>query len=197
MGSRNRGKKAREQGPKRASVGSLDLDAVYAEMSKQSDRGTALIAGELVNSCLQVAIWDYFAKRGDEEDLFFREGALLGPFSARIKIAYASGVISESMRDRLTAVRKVRNHFAHEVRPHEFDEPYIVSWCDKLLEPTGPNPGRQAWKPERWRYIWNCINLCERLLDIANKAYRERVASKLAEDVQAAILQKQKPPQKD
>lgn len=72
--------------------------------------------------------------------------ALLGPdrpvstFSARIKLAYCTGHISEGTYRDLEVIREIRNDFAHSRESLSFDCPAIEAKCRRLRYPLTP-PG--------------------------------------------------------
>ena len=91
------------------------------------------------------------------EDLFFGRNALLSPFSARIRIGRAIGVYDSSFRAILDTIRRVRNVFAHSIRPITFDHTLVTQACNQLPAPTGRSDPAHHIHPSRDRYLTSCI----------------------------------------
>lgn len=62
----------------------------------------------------------------------FKGDAPLASFSARIRMAYALGIISKEMRADLDAIRDIRNVFAHAQKHITFDTHAVRSACLSL-----------------------------------------------------------------
>lgn len=101
-------------------------------LSTESDRGCALFSaayldvslGELLRCCMVQN------KKVDEE--LFKGQAPLSTFSARIKMAYFLGLISQSERTDLEIIRNVRNEFAHHPEYIDFEVQSIRDRCGNL-----------------------------------------------------------------
>jgi mannitol operon repressor len=64
------------------------------------------------------------------EELFGDAFAPLSSLSGKSKIAFVLGLITKSEMDRIDAVRKVRNVFAHEMQG-SFEHPKVKKLCGK------------------------------------------------------------------
>lgn len=101
-------------------------------LSTESDRGCALFAaayldvslGQLLRCCMVQN------KKVDEE--LFKGQAPLSTFSARIKMAYYMGLLSQSERADLEIMRSVRNEFAHHPEYLDFEVQSIRDRCGNL-----------------------------------------------------------------
>lgn len=82
----------------------------------------------------------FFVENKSIHKQFFGYGGPCGAFSSRIDTAYLLGLISKSDHQDLTAIRKIRNDFAHVHEPITFDSQAIrnrcraMSWCGDEVE---------------------------------------------------------------
>jgi regulator of PEP synthase PpsR (kinase-PPPase family) len=70
------------------------------------------------------------------EELFEGPYAPLGSLSGKTKVPYLLGLITKDERDRINAVRQVRNVFAHEIDAG-FEYPKIKKICAKPIVDCG------------------------------------------------------------
>ena len=143
---------------------------IIHELDNQTDRGAALIAAALLDTALRRTMSTRLAHFNDFERIIFEsEGAPLGSFFARIKVARALGVIGEVAEVHLDAIRRIRNQFAHSAFRIDFENELIAAEVDKLLPDTDPE-----WKPQfspaRRRYIGTAIDMM-RALDALSKEH--------------------------
>jgi hypothetical protein len=87
------------------------------------------------------------------------EARPLGTFSAKIDALRAFQWIDGNSYHDLHLIRKVRNHFAHNVDVHSFDDVPVRSWCEGLCNCDSLDSPRE---PEcRLRYINSvCVTMC-------------------------------------
>ena len=52
---------------------------------------------------------------------FFRSSGPLGSFAAKIDLALLTGLLTEDAHSDLNTMRRIRNVFAHELKPTQFD----------------------------------------------------------------------------
>jgi Mannitol repressor len=82
---------------------------------------------------LKQAITTKFVRIGNDylESIFSDGGnGPLSTFSAKIKLAYALGIVSAETRLQIERVREVRNHFAHHKDKVSFKHPSVMSVRD-------------------------------------------------------------------
>lgn len=104
----------------------LELFGVFwKQMLKESDRGFVLIASGYLEELLKNLIMAQVVEGMKEKDV------PLGPFSSRIKLAHALGIISSKEFHDLKIIRDVRNDLAHKLDV-SFDAPEIVAKCKSL-----------------------------------------------------------------
>jgi hypothetical protein len=91
-----------------------DVTKAMEELNTDGPRGTVVLAGTLIDDLLRGAILYHMRplKVEEHDSLFLSIGPLSG-FSARIRIAYAFGIVGPSVRDDLDRLRELRNAFAH------------------------------------------------------------------------------------
>jgi len=70
----------------------------------------------------------------------------LQPFSVKVRLAYALGLISEDIRKDLYYLNKIRNEFAHKAHVTSFDESPIRELCGNLS--TAKNPDGTVMAPQ-------------------------------------------------
>jgi DNA-binding MltR family transcriptional regulator len=68
----------------------------------------------------------------------FQGYAPLSTFSARIQIAFALGILPKSLRDKIEITRRMRNDFAHEWGPIDFNEPRFANRLRFIVKHTEP-----------------------------------------------------------
>jgi hypothetical protein len=133
--SRNRGqKKPSLVGLSREPLSVDDKPAARAELLEGTDRSSALVGCALVDSSLVSALTTHFVSMDETqfEELFYSRNAPLQSFSARIQVGRAIGIYGPRVGSMLDSLRKVRNVFAHSIKPLKFDHPLIEKECAKL-----------------------------------------------------------------
>ncbi|WP_377847204.1 hypothetical protein [Bosea sp. UC22_33] len=113
-----------------AAVGS---DPVWADMglymeglNNELDRGAVLISSSYLEGRLGELLKRFLVAGTDSKALVDDFNAPFGTFSARIKGTHALGIISDTERDRLDWIRRIRNEFAHNLKAN-FSEQRISS----------------------------------------------------------------------
>lgn len=110
-----------------------EVGTIFFEMAEDGARGCVLAGTSFIEDVLQGAVAYRFGHLSAKElkDLF--EGtAPLSTYSAKIKIAYAMGIIGKRTRHDLEKLRELRNAFAHSTRRLTFDLPEIANIIDGL-----------------------------------------------------------------
>ncbi|WMT90162.1 hypothetical protein [Pelagibacterium sp. H642] len=93
---------------------------VQKEMDASSDRACAIIGGSYVESCLEVALRTHLL----HDEVAFKDALSRGPlstFHGKIEVAYLSRLLSPEGRHDIHLVRKIRNHFAHNLEASDFE----------------------------------------------------------------------------
>lgn len=133
------------------------LDAFKAE----SDRGAVLVACCYLEDKIGEALRDRLVAGTGLDRLFEGGNAPFGTFSARIAGAHALGLVDDEGFRHLEMIRKIRNHFAHELNA-SFEDPKIADRCN-AFEPTDPDSlaalQRNDPKSNRDRFLFAAVAL--------------------------------------
>jgi hypothetical protein len=111
------------------------VQAILDEVKSQTDRGAAIVSAAVLDDILRMLILARFIELSvtRKEALFDRINAPLSSFSARIEVAFATGIFSNDARVALHFVRKIRNAFAHRIEQITFDHPEIKKLTDEQM----------------------------------------------------------------
>lgn len=86
----------------------------YEQLHLESERGSAIVGGALIEDALEEMLKALMiASIRKDDELFKASYAPLGSFSAKIDVAYRTGLISPKVRKSLHLIRDLRNDFAH------------------------------------------------------------------------------------
>ncbi len=152
-----------------------DFTRFLSEFQGETDRGAALVGAALIDLRLSNTLRAFMVSPKAAADLLNRGTAALGPFSSRIKATFALGLIDKHERGECDLIRKVRNEFAHQAHGLTFDDPKIMTLCDKLQSDLPGGREAHAGKP---RFVF--INAV--ILTVMRLTYRaERVAAERRE----------------
>lgn len=147
-----------------------EIDAHFELIGKMSDREAALSYGALLENIIEDALIANMLVLNERrfEELFRDPGAPLQSWSAKITLAHALGLIGDEMRRQMDQVRKIRNTFAHAMRPLDFANPTLTAEGMKL-------DARRMLRPEltpaefsddpRGRYCDACHMMINHLMD--------------------------------
>src|SRR5947209_1634118 len=84
-------------------------------LNKESPRGQVLISIGYMEQVLEDILRAFMLEIKTVDDLFKGGNAPIGTFSAKMKAAYALGLISEDEFHDFELIRRIRNHFAHSM----------------------------------------------------------------------------------
>jgi DNA-binding MltR family transcriptional regulator len=98
-----------------------DDKPILAEIDNQTDRGAAIIAAAYLDERLSSAIKARLNDHPEAGKALFKSDGPLGSFSSRINLGLLMGVYDERTHKVLNTVRKIRNEFAHNTKPMNFD----------------------------------------------------------------------------
>lgn len=105
---------------------------VNAELVDSSDRVAVLVGATILDMQLERLLRGFFVDDEQEVNKLIasaNQSAPLSSFSARIRTAYCLGLIHKSERDDLSAIREIRNVFAHNILNCTFDNSDVVKIC--------------------------------------------------------------------
>jgi len=112
---------------------------------------------------LKQAITTKFVRIGNDylESIFSDGGnGPLSTFSAKIKLAYALGIVSAETRLQIERVREVRNHFAHHKDKVSFKHPSVMSVCSFFKQKKSLTEEDKETNIEKtYTKIYVCTNL--------------------------------------
>lgn len=105
-------------------------------VSDQSELGQILITGSFVDNQLRIILESFLVEGRAGADLLDGMNAPIGTFSARIQVAYALGLIDQREYDSITAIRRIRNEFAHKITT-DFGNAALTKHFNKLAWAAG------------------------------------------------------------
>jgi DNA-binding MltR family transcriptional regulator len=116
-----------------------DFKAVAETLLKESDRGCVIFSASLLDEGLENLIRacchaDAPSIKSSVNPLF-QTYAPLSTFSGKIQLCYAFRLIPKILRDDLELVRKMRNDFAHNYGPIDFNDPKCRQRFDLFIGP--------------------------------------------------------------
>lgn len=132
-------------GPRTTADGPMHELFPYASPLVQSepsdDRSVALIAATVIEQGLEAALLTKFVQLDPHEEryIFSDDSAPLRHFDAKIRLAYALGIIGENAKEDLSVFRKIRNTFAHSRLEIDFSTPVVHSAIGLLNLPNRVN----------------------------------------------------------
>lgn len=118
-----------------------EADKLIAQaLTKESDRGCVILSAAWLNEALEELLRSVC--RSTPEDIratidpLFQGYAPLATFSARIQLAFGLGILPHGLRDKIEIIRRMRNDFAHESGPVDFNDSRCANRLNLLLLPT-------------------------------------------------------------
>jgi DNA-binding MltR family transcriptional regulator len=110
---------------------------VATALVKESDRGCVILGAALMDEALEELLRSVCRQTPSDikanVDPLFQGYAPLATFSARIQVAFALGILPRGLRDKIEIIRRLRNDFAHEWGPIDFDDPRFASRLQVLI----------------------------------------------------------------
>ena len=111
----------------------------YEQLSLESERGSAIVGAVLIEEALEEILKALLIAPAKKDDELFKDSyAPLGSFSAKIDVAYRTGLISPKVRSSLHLIRDLRNDFAHKSLQINFE---TQSVRDRIRELFNLNKG--------------------------------------------------------
>lgn len=112
----------------------------------ETDRGLVIVSAATLHDRLVSLLKAFFEPQTDnrerEIDRLFQGYNPLGSFSACIDVAYALGLLTSDLTFKLNLIRRMRNIFAHESGPRNFNDPRIGNRLDALFARVSPGEER-------------------------------------------------------
>lgn len=129
-----------------------ELRTVLEHSAGESDRGITLIIAAHIETCLRRILEAVLINSNEGTSLFEGPYAPFGTLSGKTQAAFVLGLITRGERDRIDAVRGVRNVFAHEANA-SFDHTKIMKICNKPIV----NGGRMILREEFLHMASNAV----------------------------------------
>jgi hypothetical protein len=108
----------------------LELLQHMRAAADESDRGEVIFVTAQIDLYLRRVLESFLIDDKSVEDLFDTPFAPFSTLSGKTKVAYLMGLISKTEAQRIDAVRKVRNVFAHDLGA-SFDHEDVKKLCSK------------------------------------------------------------------
>jgi mannitol operon repressor len=122
------------------------------ELQKETPRGAVIISGVVIGELLGKTLEQYLTDHKDVKKLLNGGvSAPLGTLSARILMAFGLRLIEEKEYKNLQIIRRIRNHFAHNLHA-SFDDQNVVDLC-KQLDVSGLLPHALVTIERRFRAV--------------------------------------------
>lgn len=134
----------------------LEYGDLLENLSGESDRGLVIAATAHVEIYLERILKAFLVDDKDVNQLFDGPYAPFGTLSGKVKAAFLMGLITSDEADRVNAMRKVRNIFAHEINA-SFKHSKVKKIC--TMPPI--HDGRLC---ERDAFLHVAINMTPRLM---------------------------------
>jgi hypothetical protein len=122
-----------------------DILVFRRELSRETDRGAALFAAAHLDERLEMLLRAFLIDDESVTAPLFSGNGVPATFSARIDMAYLTGLIPPSTRRELHLIRRIRNEFAHSPRSVQFANEAIASRCRELTRAPFANAPRQRF----------------------------------------------------
>lgn len=121
------------------------VDAIH-EIENDGPRGAVLLGHALLENLMRRVLRSRMVELSkDEEDRLFGGIGPLGSMAARVRVAYAFGLIGREAVVHLNKMRELRNLFAHTGRKIGFDDPEVISICRAIFSDQGEFEPRQIY----------------------------------------------------
>lgn len=106
--------------------------AIRAELTKESDRGCALLAASFLDYKIELLLRSKLCGTKSILDETFGINGAAGSFSAKINLSYSLGLLPKIMFDDIHTLRKIRNKFGHSIEINSFEEKSIKDLAKNL-----------------------------------------------------------------
>jgi hypothetical protein len=133
------------------------------EVKQGNDRATAILGAVYLDEYLREYLESVLVEEKGLSDELFGAEKPLGSFSARIKMAYALGLLSKEIYKDLNTIRNVRNVFAHGLYEASFVHPDIKALCQTLVIPRQAFPAVKDDPEPRGMYTTSVIFILQYL----------------------------------
>jgi DNA-binding MltR family transcriptional regulator len=112
-----------------------DWPGFQQEFANESDRAAAVLGAAWLDVRLRLLLESFLVDDAKVVSVLFDSHGPLQTFADRIRMSYSLGLISRVMFEDLTAIKDIRNEFAHDLHDVTFGDPRIASVCAQLQTP--------------------------------------------------------------
>lgn len=145
---------------------------VISEIETQTDRAAALIAASFLEDRLEELIKTKFVEDNNLLSRMFKGYGPLASFSAKIDISVLMGLNDEAIAEMLRVIKNIRNDFAHDIRPIDFNTQKIRDKVNSIPDIETPKINIFGDERDAWSE-----NLIEQILDGQKKGPRQKYMS--------------------
>src|SRR5262249_54065088 len=111
-----------------------EVTAIFEKLKTDGPRGVASLASALIEDLLEGTIKYRMVKlTNDEEKDLFQGTAPLATLSARIRVAYAIGIIGKKVQRDLNLLKEIRNALVHTRRRVTFETKEVAELCATFI----------------------------------------------------------------
>jgi DNA-binding MltR family transcriptional regulator len=111
-----------------------DIDALALALIDKSDTICAVLVASWIDAALFALLAEFFISGTNNGKTMMNENGPFGMLKAKGDLAYCLGLISESARENVELIGKIRNKFAHRLHM-KFSTKEVSDLCDKLIIP--------------------------------------------------------------
>jgi hypothetical protein len=147
-----------------------EMPDFFRRLENEAARTAVTVYGAMLESMLEDALTANMMVLHEDrfEELFRGHNAPLGNWSSKTLLAHALGIFSDKVRLQMDQARRIRNAFAHAIRPLDFTNPTIEAECMKLDCCTMVKDGvtfESERRDARGRYSEACEMMAVHLLE--------------------------------
>ena len=110
------------------------FQSLFDAVNGEAPLPAALVCAAFIGKCLADVLKEYFIEGKTSETLLKPDRGVIGSFFVRAQLAYCLGLIGKQMFQNIMTIGEIRNIFAHNPAPLDFDSPEIAKLCGKLVE---------------------------------------------------------------
>lgn len=131
------------------------IQQVVDRLQNESEHGCVMLAASLLDVALEKLLSAHLL--AETPATIFDGTGTLASFSSKIDVSFYLGLISKPEQEDLHLIRKIRNHFAHELEGLSFDAQAIKQRINalhfpKLLAATNAIVFDESNNSTRWRF---------------------------------------------
>lgn len=150
-----------------------EWDKLASDFQPKSDRAVAVVGTVYLEAHLGQLLSNFFVDNAAAKTRLLGQEQPLGNFSARVKAAFALGLISASEYHDLNLMLEIRNIFANEVEGASFTDDIIQEKCLRFKLPREVLLPGETRTP-RHLFVFTSTILTQHLAMRTEQASRER-----------------------